>query len=249
MEEFNIEKEFEKLVENGWLNEEEAKKFSSDKQIINAINASISPKRENIFNALKSVSVKNLRVLILGQDPYPNPNHAHGYSFSSLDSNTPGSLQNIFKVIDSTYNSTLYENKKNDLTGWVVQGVLLLNTWLTFENKNMQSKHKKIWSEFTKTIIRKILSINNRPIALILWGNNAHDALFTNISDKNFKQYKHQEIPCIIPNTQIMVLQTGHPSPAGYNKKGLDRFFTSMPKYLTECDNHLGSSRIDWTKL
>ena len=89
-------REFEKIIENGWLNNLSAQKYLENKDIINAIEVSTSPVKENIFNALKMVSIDNLRAVILGKDPYPNPLHAHGLAFSSKNNITPDSLKKYF---------------------------------------------------------------------------------------------------------------------------------------------------------
>ena len=249
----NIKKDFEILIKNGWLNNENAKKYLENEDIINAIKVSTSPKPDNIFNALKLLPFEKVKVVILGKDPYPNPNHAHGLAFSSLDNKTPDSLKNIFKAIDTAYNSNLFENAKNNLTNWVNQGVLLLNTSLTFEKKEdkklqakIQSAHAKIWKSFIREIIDKILSSNNR-IVMFLWGNDAHDLVYKSIKDKSFQQTNHLRTPQIIPSTNIMLLMASHPSPLSVNRGG--DFLDITPKHFLECDKHLKENKINWISL
>ena len=249
----NIKKDFEILIKNGWLSEKSAKCYLDDKDIINAINLSTSPQPDNIFNALKLLPFENLKAVILGKDPYPNPNHAHGLAFSSLDNKTPDSLKNIFKAIDKTYNSNLFNTAKNDLTSWVKQGVLLLNTSLTFEknlDKKMQAKlqnaHAKIWRSFIKEIIEKILTSKNN-IAMFLWGNDAHDLVYKSINDKNFQKTNHLRTPQIIPSTNIMLLMASHPSPLSVNRGG--DFLDIVPKHFINCDSHLKENKINWASL
>lgn len=259
---FNIEEEFKTLVKNGWLSESEAANYQADTNIISAMNSCTSPQKQNIFHALKRVSYDSIKVLILGKDPYPNPKDAHGLAFSSLDKGTPDSLKNIFKALDSKYNSNLFNDARNDLTHWAEEGVLLLNTGLTFQKisddslttkeknsvqQSTQRKHMKVWKPFIKTIIKRVLSIKTRPISLILWGNDAHDIVFDNITDKDFQKYRHSRNPIIIPDTQIMILQTSHPSPLSVNRGG--DFLTTAPSHFEQCDKHLGVQKIHWTQL
>jgi len=252
---------FSKLVDNGWLTEDEADNFLNNQDMIECMEKSTSPSQDNIFNALNLVPLKSVNVVILGKDPYPNPKDAHGLAFSSLDDSTPDSLKNIFKSLDETYGSELFKNAKNDLTNWAKQGVLLLNTGLTYQKINaenldkkeknslqtrVQNKHMKIWKPFVKLIISRILSVKDKPIVFMLWGNDAHNIVFANINDKNFKENLHKRGSFTIPDTQIMVLQCAHPSPLSVNSGG--DFMEMAPIYFKECDKHLNKS-INWINL
>ncbi len=246
-------REFEKIIENGWLNNLSAQKYLENKDIINAIEVSTSPVKENIFNALKMVSIDNLRAVILGKDPYPNPLHAHGLAFSSKNNITPDSLKNIFKAIDNAYNSDLFKRAKNDLTPWAKQGVLLLNTSLTFEKTEdkklqiqLQKRHAKIWQGFIKEIIEKILTIKH-PVTMFLWGNEAHDLVYKSIKDKDFKATIHSRTPQIIPGTEIMLLMTSHPSPLSVNRGG--DFLEAASKHFLESDKFLKDNKVNWINL
>ena len=161
---------FKSLIDNSWLTEQDVDTLLKDENLVKAIEESTSPSYNNIFNALNMVSYNDVKVLILGQDPYPNPLHAHGLAFSSKNKTTPGSLRNIFKAIDSVYHSDLVSAKNNDLTNWAKNGVLLLNTALTYkntfnssitekENKNNQVRekkfHMKTWATFIDMIVTK----------------------------------------------------------------------------------------------
>ena len=259
---FDFKTDFYKLVQNGWLTKEEADTFINDESIIERINKCTSPQPENIFKALKSVSLDKVKVLILGKDPYPNPKDAHGLAFSSLNTTTPDSLKNIFKAIDEVYGSTLFKDEYNNLTNWVNQGVLLLNTGLTYQRveddtlstkdkNNLQNKiqkdNMKVWKPFIKLILQKILTIKNRPIVMMLWGNDAHDIVFSNIKDSSFKTCLHDTKPHIIPNTSILILQCAHPSPLSVNRGG--NFPILAPEQFRDCDKHLGENKIHWTNL
>ena len=248
-----MKKDFEKLVENGWLSPESAKKYLENKDIQDVIKKCTSPKRENILNALKIVPKNKVKAVIIGKDPYPNPLHAHGLAFSSKNNITPDSLKNIFKAIDKTYNSNLFNRANNDLTSWANQGVLLLNTSLTFEKcedkieqaKN-QRKHFKIWQEFIREIIEQILTIKT-PMTMFLWGNDAHNLVYKSIKDEDFKATIHSRKPQIIPNTNIMLLMTSHPSPLSVNRGG--DFIESASEHFIECDKFLKDNKINWISL
>lgn len=257
-----IQQEFKALIKNGWLTQKEAEVFESNQDIADCISSCTSPSKENIFRALKSLSISDVKVVILGKDPYPNPKDAHGLAFSSDNPSTPDSLKNIFKAIDKAFGSNLFHKSQNNLSNWVKEGTLLLNTGLTYskvEDKSLdkkslnllqarvQNKHMKIWKPFVKLIIKKILSITDRPVVMMLWGNDAHNIVFSNIYDKEFKLKAHTRNCIIIPNTKIMLLQTSHPSPLSVNRGG--DFPDTAPKHFLECDKHLGKDKINWINL
>ena len=257
-----MKNQFLELVDNGWLTKEEAQNYMNNPQMIEAMECSTSPVKVNIFNALRLVPFDKVNVLILGKDPYPNPKDAHGLAFSSLNNTTPDSLKNIFKAIDSVYGSDLFNKAYNNLTNWAEQGVLLLNTGLTYKRidnpeltkkekdllqARKQNEHMKIWKPFVKQIIQKILTIKNRPIAMMLWGNDAHNLVFGNIKNKDFKEQLHSRSAVIVPDTQIMLLQCSHPSPLSVNRGG--DFPEVAQKHFVECDKHLGENKIKWTEL
>ncbi|MBO5530006.1 MAG: uracil-DNA glycosylase, partial [Bacilli bacterium] len=130
----------------------------------------IYPPKKDVFNAFR-LSYKDIKVVILGQDPYHGDGEAHGFAFSCLKTPIPPSLKNIYKE--------LYDDlgiEKNMLDGnlfpWVKQGVMLLNTGLTVE-KDKPNSHKNLdWHIFTDEVIRK-LNERDKPVVFILWGNNA----------------------------------------------------------------------------
>ena len=248
------------LIKNGWLTEEEAKLFEADKEMTECMDLCTSPKKTQIFNALDLVPFDKVKVVILGKDPYPNPKDAHGLAFSSKDSKTPDSLKNIFKSIDETYGSNLFGAAKNDLTEWAKQGVLLLNTGLTFQKiqdsdisskerdslqAGAQRKHMRVWKPFVNLIIKKILTIKDRPVVMMLWGNDAHNLVFSNI--KEGKEFLHSRKEFIVPNTSVLLLQTSHPSPLSVNRGG--DFPVTMPEHFRLCDKYLGGAKIVWTDI
>ena len=112
----------------------------------------ILPSHDDVLNAIKLTSLDNAKVLIIGQDPYPSSEHAHGLAFSSLSCKTPASLKNIFKKLKEDFPNGKYET--NTLTNWGKQGVILLNTALTFEGKDQKllKEHTKLWDPVIKNI-------------------------------------------------------------------------------------------------
>ena len=156
-------------------------------------NEIIYPEKDNIFNALKLTPFKNVKVVIVGQDPYHGEGEAHGLSFSVQKGiKLPPSLRNIYKEL---YNDLgIIPSKDGDLTKWAKEGVLLLNASLTVK-KDMPNSHAKIgWEPFTNYVIRKLNS-SEKPIVFILWGNFA----------KSKKKY--------ITNPKHLIIESTHPSP------------------------------------
>lgn len=244
MEKTFIQTEIDELIKTGWLSYEEGQQYLNKPEIINAISLSTSPVKENIFNALKLTPLNDTKVLILGQDPYPNPLDAHGLAFSSRNKTTPGSLKNIFIAIDKTYNSNLFKTKYNELTSWAKQGVLLLNTSLTFEKKQdkkleqkRQNENLRLWKPFINLVITKLILRENKPLVMLLWGDKAQKA-----AEFNIKKYKINE--------NILIFKSSHPSPLSVNRGG--DFPNLAPKQFIECNEFLkrnNANEIVWTKL
>lgn len=131
----------------------------------------IYPDMSNIFSALNCTKYEDIKVVIIGQDPYHEPNQAHGLAFSVLDGvQLPPSLINIYKEIENDLHITCY--KSGNLSRWAKQGVLLLNTTLTVRRGIANSHRGKGWETFTNEII-KLLSKRKDPMVFILWGANA----------------------------------------------------------------------------
>ncbi|MBR4448432.1 uracil-DNA glycosylase [Methanobrevibacter sp.] len=153
----------------------------------------IYPPYEEIFNAFKLTPIDNVKVVILGQDPYHEAGQAHGLAFSTPEGRPiPRSLKNIFKEINAEYGFPIPES--GCLESWAKQGVFLLNTVLTVEDGNANSHSKCGWQTFTDDVI-KILNNRNQPIVFLLWGKQAE---------------KKKEL---ITNPNHLVLITSHPSP------------------------------------
>lgn len=131
----------------------------------------VYPSMENIFSALNSVKYEDIKVVIIGQDPYHEPHQAHGLAFSVQEGvEIPPSLINIYKEIEDDLKITC--KKTGDLTRWAKQGVLLLNTTLTVRRGLANSHRGHGWEIFTNEII-KLLSKREKPIVFLLWGSNA----------------------------------------------------------------------------
>lgn len=168
-------------------------------------NKNIYPAAENLFSALDLVDIKNLKVVILGQDPYHGEGQAHGLSFSVNDGiKHPPSLRNIFTELKSDLNISIPES--GNLTRWAQQGVLLLNTVLTVEAEKPGSHQNRGWETFTDEII-KTINKNCDHVVFILWGSNA------------------QKKSVLIDTTKHLILKSAHPSPLS-SYRG---FFGSKP--------------------
>lgn len=153
----------------------------------------IYPIKEDIFKSMELTGYEDVKVVILGQDPYHGENEAHGLSFSvKKNIKVPPSLKNIYKELNSDLGTYIPNN--GYLEKWAKQGVLLLNSVLTVEKDKPGSHRKKGWEIFTDTVISK-LNEREKPIVFILWGNYAKDK----------EKY--------ITNTQHLVLTSPHPSP------------------------------------
>lgn len=184
----------------------------------------VFPPKEKIFNAFLKTEFENLKVVILGQDPYHGAGQAQGFSFSTpSDIKNPPSMQNILKEI----NSDLGQDSiclDGDLTPWAKQGVLLLNTILTVEEGKPKSHHKLGWEIFTDNII-KYISQNCENIIFILWGGPA--IAKTKIIDEN----KH------------FILTAPHPSPlSSYRGFFGCKHFSKVNEIL----NKIGKEPITW---
>ena len=183
----------------------------------------IYPPKNYIFNALKLTPYKDVKVVIVGQDPYHGEHEAHGLSFSVQKGiKVPPSLKNIYKELESDLNIPI--RNCGDLTGWAKQGVLLLNAVLTVIKDKPASHRNMGWERLTDYIIKK-LNEKDEPIVFILWGNFA----------------KAKQI--LIQNPKHLVITSAHPSPFSANYG----FFGSKP--FSKANNFLiknGQTPINW---
>lgn len=156
--------------------------------------ATVYPPKDEIFSAYNVTPYSKVKVVIIGQDPYHNPNQAHGMSFSVKPGvKCPPSLVNIYKELNAELNIPI--SKSGYLMDWAKQGVFLLNTVLTVRENEPGSHAKKGWEKFTDRTI-KALSESDRPICFMLWGKPA--------------QAKKK---LIASNPKHLILESAHPSP------------------------------------
>lgn len=194
------------------------------KKVLNAYRTeTVYPPSTDIFNAFAFTPLENVKVVILGQDPYHEPGQANGLCFSVHKGiRIPPSLVNIYKEMSSDLGCPAPEN--GDLTGWARQGVLLLNTVLTVR-AHVANSHRGIgWEEFTDAAIR-VLADQDRPLVFILWGTPA------------------RRKKALIYNPKHLIIESPHPSPLSAS----GGFFGSRPfsrtnDYLVRC----GLTPIDW---
>ncbi|MGC6430816.1 MAG: uracil-DNA glycosylase [Jejuia sp.] len=177
------------------------------------------PPGKEIFNAFNFCSFEDLKVVIIGQDPYHGPSQANGLCFSVQDGIPhPPSLINIFKEIEN--DMRIPYPKSGDLTRWAKQGVLLLNATLTVRAHQAGSHQKQGWEEFTDAVIQ-IISEKKENIVFLLWGG-----------------YAKQKIKLINPNKHN-ILTSGHPSPLSAN-----RGYWFGNKHFSQCNSILNSKQL-----
>jgi uracil-DNA glycosylase len=183
----------------------------------------IYPPSEDIFNALHYTPLNNVKVVILGQDPYHEPNQAHGLCFSVLPGNpAPPSLVNIYKELNTDLGCFIPDN--GYLKKWADQGVLLLNTVLTVRAHIANSHAGHGWELFTDAII-KTVNETDRPIVFMLWGSPA------------------QKKAALLDNPKHLVLTAPHPSPLSAHRGFFGcHHFSTANEFLKKN----GIEPIDW---
>ena len=217
------------MIGNDWdkVLEEEFKKdyFIKIKEFVEEEynTKTIYPPKEEIFNAFKLCPIDNVKVVILGQDPYHEALQAHGLAFSTPEGRPiPRSLKNIFKEINAEYDFPIPQS--GCLEKWAKQGVFLLNTVLTVEEGNANSHSDCGWQTFTDNVI-KLLNDQRQAIVFMLWGKQAE---------------KKKEL---ITNPNHLVLITSHPSPFSARRGFLgSNHFKSANEFLKEKN----IKEIDW---
>jgi len=183
----------------------------------------IYPPGALIFNAFDTTPLSNLKVVILGQDPYIRPNQAMGLSFSvPKTTRTPPSLKNIYKELNTDLGVPIVNH--GDLTAWANQGVFLLNAALTVEAGKSGSHLGEGWGQFTDAVIR-LISAERENIVFMLWGN--------------FAKAK----ATLIDNSKHLVLKAAHPSPLARGAYFGSKHFSQANAYLEE----KGIGAINWT--
>jgi uracil-DNA glycosylase len=188
-----------------------------------AAGKTIYPPSPLIFNAFNHTPFEQVRVVIIGQDPYHGPHQAHGLSFSVPNGIAlPPSLQNIFKEISADLDVKM--SKSGDLTPWADQGVLLLNATLTVEQSLAGSHQNKGWEQFTDAAIAA-LNKHRSGLVFLLWGSYA------------------QKKGAFIDENKHLVLKSVHPSPLSAHRGFFgNRQFSSINTYLT----NQGQAPINW---
>lgn len=186
----------------------------------------IYPKGSEIFNALNTTALNQIKVVIIGQDPYHGEGQAHGLSFSVRKGvKLPPSLRNIYKEIESEYGCNLPNS--GDLTSWAKQGVLLLNATLTVEQAKAGAHQGKGWETFTDNVI-KTVNAKCDGVVFLLWGSYAQ---------------KKSEF---IDSKKHLILQAPHPSPLSAHRGFLGcGHFKKANEYLAQ----KGKEPIDWINL
>lgn len=186
-------------------------------------NHTVYPDMHDIFNALVNTPYEDVKVVILGQDPYHEPGQAHGMCFSVKPGvKTPPSLVNIYKELKD--NLGIEPHSDGYLMKWAEQGVLLMNTCLTVREHQAGSHRNKGWEILTDKII-ELLNQREKPMVFILWGANAKS-----------------KIP-LITGKQHLILTGAHPSPlSAYNGFFGGRYFSRANEFLVST----GQEPIDW---
>lgn len=187
------------------------------------VGGTIYPPREKVFAAIQTTDLEEVKVVILGQDPYHGPGQAQGLSFSVPNSvPAPPSLQNILKELTDD----IGVKQDHDLTAWAEQGVLLLNACLTVPAGQANGHAGQIWEPFTDAVIKVVNSLD-QPVVYILWGAYA------------------RKKKALITNPKHLVIESAHPSPLSAYRG----FFGSKP--FSQANAYLisqGRTVIDWLR-
>ncbi len=217
------------ILENGWsllLEDEFGKPYCRElreflKEEYAA--ATVYPEKDDIFNALRYTDYEDVKVVILGQDPYHGPGQAHGLSFSVKPGvKLPPSLRNIFKELEADLGCEIPDN--GYLKKWADQGVLLLNTVLTVREGEANSHRGKGWEIFTDRVIT-LLNEREKPVIFILWGKPAQTKLK------------------LIDESRHYIITSVHPSPLSARRG----FFGSKPfSKANAILRERGEKEIDW---
>lgn len=184
------------------------------------------PKGSQIFNAFDSCPINELKVVLIGQDPYHGANQANGLCFSvNKGINHPPSLINIFKEIKTDLGHE-FKEKNGDLSTWAKQGVMLLNATLTVREGQPGSHQNRGWEVFTNKVI-EIISKETNNTVFLLWGS--------------FAKKKRK----LIDTSKHIIFESGHPSPLSANRGYWfgNKHFSETNKYLES----IGKNKIDWS--
>lgn len=207
---------------DNWLNGPTAGKIEAFLQSEKNAGATIYPPDQDRFTALQRTAFENVKVVIVGQDPYHGPNQAHGLSFSvRADQPLPPSLRNIYKELKDEFGSV---PPNGDLSSWADQGVLLLNTVLSVRASEAASHQGQGWEEFTDLLL-KAISNDLDHVVFILWGSHA------------------QKKSAFIDTSKHLIISSAHPSPLSAHRG----FLGSKPFAKTnEWLRKKGKVGIEW---
>ncbi len=186
----------------------------------------ILPVRENVFNALRFTPPAAVRVVLLGQDPYPTPGHAHGLCFSVRPDvrPLPRSLNNIYKELRADLGGAAFPMPAHGcLESWARQGVLMLNTVMTVRAGEANSHQRRGWEVFTDRVIAAVDALPE-TVVFVLWGNQA--------------RAKRK----LVTGAQHRIVETAHPSPLSARLFFGCRCFSAVNRHLVEA----GRGEIDW---
>lgn len=218
----NFPKDWKLLLEKEFEKEYFSKLFSFVEQEYSS--TTCFPPKDKLFEAFNLCSFEELKVVIIGQDPYHGKGQANGLSFSVNKGITfPPSLKNIFQEIKSDLGKPIPES--GDLSRWAKQGVFLLNSTLSVRQGMAGSHQGKGWEKFTDEVIRQI-SINKQGVVFMLWGGYA------------------QKKAKLIDEAKHYILTSGHPSPLSANRGYWfgNKHFSKANKYLQKTDQNT----IEW---
>lgn len=190
----------------------------------------VYPVKENIFNSINGLNAEDIKVVILGQDPYHEPGQAHGLSFSVPNGQPlPPSLKNIYQELKSDIGT---ERTTGNLDDWKKQGVLLLNTVLTVREHQANSHKGLGWEEITSAILQTVMMTPQDKV-FILWGNQAYNTYMN----------AYRECHFVNMPSNLHVLRAAHPSPlSAYRGFFGSQPFSTTNEILTEC----GLKPIRW---
>lgn len=219
----NYKKAYNTIKNGAWSDFFKTQDLTQLMEMLDGSKETIYPSPENIFKVFE-LSPQDIKVIILGQDPYYNPGQAIGLAFSvNSETQTPKSLKNIFKELK---NDLGIERDNPNLEDWHQQGVFLLNTALSVPEKKPNA-HKKYWKKFTNDLIQYLTEMNPN-IIYIMWGNNA----------KAFGQKIEK-----IFNSKDLIHYAPHPSPLS----AYQGFFNSKPfSWANQKLKQLGKNEIKW---
>lgn len=213
----------------GFFQTGQAARVAQTVDTLAARGAAVLPGPAEVFNALNLTPPDKVRAVILGQDPYPTPGHAHGLAFSvtGRGQSLPMSLRTVFEALQR--DTGLITPVHGNLTAWAKRGVLLLNTVLTVEAGKAHAHKALGWQELAGEVLG-VLNAQQQPVVFMLWGKPAQAA------GKALDRQRH----CII--------ETAHPSPLARGKGALHRFVEAQPfRKANEWLAAHGLTGLDWS--